>query len=362
MSALLGILFHAIGGFAAGSFYIPLKQVRNWAWESSWLVNGVAAWMLLPLIVALLTVPGVLAVLETALTELQDAAGYTFLFGLLWGVGGLTFGLSIRYLGVALGTTIALGCCAAFGTLVPPLIEGQLLETICGGGGRTVLAGLAVCFLGIAVGGVAGRRREVLAAATPATSDVSGDDDVAGAMPQGTNVSAGLIVAVTAGLLSACFAFGLAAGGPIAALSVARGTQPLFQSSAVLVLLLWGGFLTNAAWCLYMNAQNRSFKDYTSSGSPTTSLPANYGWAALAGSIWYFQFMFYGMGSSYLGAGFEFASWSIHMAFIIFFSNAWGLYFREWAGVDAGTKRLLYLSLSLLLISVVLIGIGGSEG
>ena len=346
MTAVLGILFHAIGGFAAGSFYIPLKRVRDWTWESGWLISGVAAWILLPITVALLTVPGVAEVLSTALTELPAASGYTFLFGLLWGIGGLTFGLSIRYLGVALGTTIALGCCAAFGTLVPPLVEGRLAEAVSGGGGQLVLIGLIVCFLGIAVGGVAGRRREQQAEAAAPTREPS-------------NVTRGLTVAIISGLLSACFAFGLAAGGPVAELSVARGTTPLFQSSAVLVILLWGGFLTNAVWCLYMNWRRGSFVDY---GDDTAPLPANYGWAALAGSIWYFQFMFYGMGSSYLGAEFEFASWSIHMAFIIFFSNVWGLYFNEWAGVDGVTKQLLYLSLSLLVISVVLIGIGGSEG
>jgi L-rhamnose-H+ transport protein len=319
MSALLGIFFHAVGGFAAGSFYIPLKRVRDWSWESGWLVNGVAAWILLPFIVALLTVPGTVDILGTALTSERTAAGYTFLFGLLWGIGGLTFGLSIRYLGVALGTTIALGCCAAFGTLVPPLVEGRLLELFTAAGGATVGVGLLICFLGIALAGVAGRRREV--ERPNETEDTE------------RNFLLGLAVAVVSGVLSACFAFGLAAGGPVAELSVARGTAPLFQSSAVLVILLWGGFLTNALWCLWMNWRNGSFGDYTSGRAPLT---ANYLWAVLAGSIWYFQFMFYGMGSSYLGPAFDFASWSIHMAFIILFSNLWG----STSGSGGGRERV----------------------
>jgi L-rhamnose-H+ transport protein len=343
MSALLGIFLHAVGGFAAGSFYIPLKKVRDWSWESGWLVNGVAAWILLPMIVALLTVPGTIDVLGLALTGGQKAAGYTFLFGLLWGIGGLTFGLSIRYLGVALGTTVALGCCAAFGTLVPPLVEGRLLGLFTAPGGATVGIGLLLCFVGIALGGVAGRRREL---ETPDTEDGE------------RNYLLGLTVAVISGVLSACFAFGLAAGGPIAELSVARGTAPLFQSSAVLVILLWGGFLTNAIWCLWTNWRNGSFGDYIDGSAP---LQPNYLWAALAGSIWYFQFMFYGMGSSYLGPAFDFASWSIHMAFIILFSNLWGLYFREWRGAGGGTKMVLYGALLLLVVSVVLIGAGSSQ-
>ncbi|NJC27619.1 L-rhamnose/proton symporter RhaT [Neolewinella antarctica] len=343
MSSILGIFLHAVGGFAAGSFYIPFKRVRDWAWESAWLVNGVAAWILVPLVVALLTVPGTFEVLKEALAAERSAAGYTFLFGLLWGVGGLTFGLSLRYLGVALGTTVALGCCAAFGTLVPPIIEGTLAEKFASTSGLVVLAGLLICFAGIAVGGYAGLLRE-----RGATADKQDGEEE-------RDTRKGVLVAVVSGLLSACFAFGLASGAPIAELAVARQTAPLFQSSPVLVILLWGGFLTNVVYCLYRNGVNKTFGDY---GNSSTPLVSNYLWAGLAGMTWYFQFMFYGMGSTFLGPAYDFASWSIHMAFIIFFGNAWGLYFDEWAGVSRGTKRVLYTSLALLLVSVILIGAG----
>ena len=351
MGAFLGIFLHAVGGLAAGSFYIPLKQVRGWAWETGWLVNGVSAWILVPFIVALLTVPGTMEVLGLALTTEASAAGYTFLFGLLWGIGGLTFGLSIRYLGVALGTTIALGFCAAFGTLLPPIVKGQLLAAFAGTSGLLVLLGLVVCFGGIALAGVAGRRREVQ------QSD-SGGAAAGGKGNAERQFGKGLLVAAISGMLSACFAFGLAAGGPIQQLTVARGTVPLFQSSAVYVILLWGGFLTNAVYCVFMHVRNRTAGDYT---ADTGRQGANYGWAALAGAIWYLQFMFYGMGSSFLGPAYDFASWSIHMAFIIFFSNAWGLYYREWSSVRSSTLRLLYGALGVLLVSVVLIGLGSSE-
>ena len=345
MGALLGIALHAVGGFAAGSFYIPLKRVRGWAWESGWLVSGVAAWILLPLTVALLTVPGTLAVLGRSMEDQPVAASYTFMFGLLWGIGGLTFGLSIRYLGVALGTTVALGFSTAFGTLIPPLVEGRLLQSFASAGGGLVLLGLLICGTGMALAGVAGKRREDLLTGANA------------AAPQ-ANYTRGLLVATFSGVLSACFAFGLAAGGELANMAIAQGTPPLFQNSTVLVILLWGGFITNAVWCLLMNYRNRTFEDYTAAYSGRQM--GNFAWAALAGSIWYFQFMFYGMGSSYLGPAYEFASWSIHMAFIIFFSNLWGLYFQEWAAVDGVTRRLLYLALTLLVISVVLIGVGSN--
>lgn len=344
MGAILGIFLHAVGGFAAGSFYIPLKRVCGWAWASGWLVSGVAAWLVVPLVVAWLTVPDLFGVLAAGIRDVPDAVRWTFLFGVLWGVGGLTFGLSLRYLGVALGTTVALGCCAAFGTLVPPVVEGRLMAAFSGTSGNVVLLGLLVCFAGIAVGGRAGQLRERETSADAASP----------AAPDERNYTKGLLVAVISGLLSACFAFGLSAGGPLAELATERGTAPLFQSSAVLVVLLWGGFLTNAVYCLAMNIRHRTFSDYTDART------GNYGWASLAGAIWYFQFMFYGMGSTFLGERYEFASWSIHMAFIILFGNLWGLYFREWRDTSVRTRRVLGVSLGLLLISVVLIGMGSN--
>lgn len=340
MGSLLGIFLHAVGGFAAGSFYIPLKKVKGWAWESGWLISGVAAWLVVPLLVALLTVPETFTVLANSLSDTSVAAGYTFLFGLLWGIGGLTYGLSLRYLGVALGSTVALGCCAAFGTLMPPLVEGRLVEAFSGRAGMMVLGGVLVCFSGIVMGGIAGRMRE---------------REQAEREKADTDFARGLVVAVLAGILSACFAFGLAAGDELASLAVARDTAPLFQNSTVLVVLLWGGFVTNAVYCLIQNRRNRSFGDYGRGGGG-----ANYFWAASAGAVWYFQFMFYGMGSTFLGPEYDFASWTIHMAFIILFSNLWGIYFDEWAGTSRSTRGVLYATLGLLAVSVVMIGVGSN--
>ena len=121
MNPVLGVFLHALGGYAAGSFYIPFKKVRNWAWESYWLVSGVFAWILVPWIVAGLTVPNLYQVLSSAPAGSLAAC---YVFGVLWGVGGLTFGLSMRYLGMSLGYAMALGYCAAFGTIMPPIYFG----------------------------------------------------------------------------------------------------------------------------------------------------------------------------------------------------------------------------------------------
>ena len=343
MSSLAGLLLHAVGGFAAGSFYIPIKRVRGWAWESGWFVLGIAAWLLVPIAVAAATTPALWQVLAQAAPETR---AYTYGFGVAWGVGGLTFGLALRYLGVSLGMAVALGLTAAFGTLVPPLYEGTLGALAATTGGAATLVGVAVCLAGIGVCGYAGVLRE-RAGVDAAASE--GDDEL--------DLRRGLLVAVVSGTLSACFAFGLAAGAPISAAAEAAGAPAIFQNNATLVVILLGGLTTNGLYSLYLNARRGTFADYAAADAPLFS---NYAWASLGGLTWYLQFFFYGMGETLLGERFAFASWTLHMAFIILSSTAWGLYYREWAGAGDESRRALWWGLGLIVGSTVLIGVGNA--
>jgi L-rhamnose-H+ transport protein len=340
MAAALGILLHGLGGFAAGSFYLPIQRIKDWAWETSWLVNGLAAWLVVPWVVGLLTVPDVAGVLASAPLS---ALGWCYLFGVLWGVGSLTFGLAMRFLGISLGMAVALGFTAAFGTLVPPIWEGTFLDLLGTASGRITVGGVALCLVGIGVAGRAGMMKE---------GDVTDEEKTA--VVEEYDLRKGVGVAVVAGVLSACFAFGLAAGRPIAEAAIAAGADPLWQNNAVLIAVLAGGLTTNGLACLWMGWRNRTFGDF---GDDDVRLARNYGLAALAGLTWYLQFFFYGMGTTFLGEAYEFASWSIHMAFIILFSNAIGVGQGEWRGAAPRTMRTLGLGLFVLLASVVLIGL-----
>ena len=341
MNPLLGIILHAIGGFAAGSFYIPFKKVKNWAWESYWLVSGVAAWLIMPWLIAFLTVPGLMSLLSAAP---KSSMFWSYLFGLLWGVGGLTFGLSMRYLGMSLGYALALGFCAAFGTIIPPIYFGTFGDLIKNLSGLTTLGGMIICLLGIAVCARAGvsKEREL-------------PDEEKKKTIQEFNFAKGFWVAIFAGIMSACFAFGIAAGKPIAQLAVERGVPSLWQNSPVFVCILAGGFTTNFVWCVFLNIRNRTAKDYLHSGD--ASIVVNYIFSALAGISWYFQFMFYGMGTTQMGK-YDFSSWSIHMAFIIVFSNVWALVFREWKGCSRRTLRTIIVGILVLIFSTMIIGLG----
>lgn len=337
-----------LGGLAAGSFYIPFRRVRGWSWESYWLVGGVFSWIVAPWALALLTCPGVVQVLsEAPWPSLLRSYG----FGLMWGVGGLTFGLSMRYLGVSLGMAVALGYCAAFGTLMPPLVAGQMGEIITSLGGQVVLGGVAVCLAGILVTGLAGMSKE---------SELPEAEKKR--VIQEFDFFKGILVATFSGVMSAGMSYGIAAGKPIAELArqanLARGATTdfanLWQNTPVFVVILAGGFTANFLWCMALNLRNRSGGDYLNRQTP---LANNYFFSALAGTTWYLQFMFYGMGTTQMGP-YDFSSWSLHMASIILFSTAWGIGLHEWRGTSGRTRRRLALGLVVLVASLVTVGYG----
>lgn len=344
----LGVILHAIGGFAAGSFYIPFKSVRRWSWESYWLVGGVFSWIIAPWTAAVLIVPNLRQVLAGAPL---DSLMWTYLFGVLWGIGGLTFGLSMRYLGLSLGYALALGFCAAFGTIVPPAFSGEIVKLARALSGQITLGGVLVCLLGIAICGMAGMRKEKELPANEKTATI-----------REFNFKTGLWVAIFAGLMSACMAFAFAAGKPIGALAIERGTPHLWQNLPILVVVLLGGFTTNFIWCIYLNLRNRSLRDYVDGGGSTalgnlSGLAWNYFFAASAGITWYLQFFFFGMGKTKMGR-YDFSSWTIHMAFIIVFSNLWGIWFHEWRGVGRPTMARVWTGVAVLVLSTIVIGLG----
>ena len=341
MNPILGIFLHALGGYAAGSFYIPFKKVRNWAWESYWIISGVFAWLVAPWVTAYLTVPDLWNVLSTSP---GGSLLMCYIFGVLWGVGGLTFGLSMRYLGMSLGYAMALGYCAAFGTIIPPIYFGTFGGLIATTSGLVTLGGVVVCLIGIAVCGWAGISKE---------KELS--DDQKKETIKEFNFNKGIWIAFVCGIMSACFAFGIAAGKPIAERAAALGTGALWVNSPVFIAIMAGGFTTNLLWCVYLNLKNKSGGDYINSGD--VSLFRNYFFSGLAGTIWYFQFMFYGMGTTKMGQ-YDFSSWSIHMAFIIVFSNIWGLIFHEWKGSSRRTLTIIIAGIGVLVLSTFVIGAG----
>lgn len=349
MQAILGVLFHSLGGIASGSFYMPYNKVKGWAWESYWMVGGTFSWLILPPLAAWITVPDFL---EIILASSNDILTFTFFMGLLWGVGGLSYGLGIRYLGMSLGNSVVLGFCAAFGAIVPSIYyninptEGKVSFTdmLASTGGQVVLIGVVVCLLGIAISGKAGMLKE---------NELS-DEEKKKSIAE-FNLYKGLAIGVLSGILSSFFSFGIEAGKPLADAAVEAGFDPLYQNNVTFVVILWGGLTTNLIWTTILSLRNKSYTDFVNKENP---IVRNFLFSALAGSIWYLQFFFYGMGESKLGNGAS--SWILHMSTIILTANIWGIYRKEWKGVATKTKATITVGIILILLSVVLVGVGNS--
>lgn len=376
MNPFIGILYHWLGGFMSATNFIPFRRIKRWSWEIYWLIQGVAAWLIAPPLVASIFVPHLFSIIRATS---HSTIGWAMLWGALWGVGGLTFGLSIRYLGIALGYSISLGLCTAFGTLIPPLYYKQMGELVRVRSGVTILVGIAVCLLAVVVNGLAGvmKEREI----TAEQKLELGERDF--------SMTRGIGVAIFAGIMSSFFAFGLQAGAPIAAIArvrlLAEGHLDLWRNLPVLIVVLWGGFVTNLVWSIVLIIRNRSADQFSGAagsnpmrgvkvGGDTLidldprdaakvlritprALAANYFFATAAGIIWYFQFFFYSLGQTKMGQ-YDFASWTLHMASIIIFASLWGLALKEWAGTSRRAKATLALGLSLLIGSTLIVGYG----
>lgn len=378
-----GVFLHWCGGLASGSFYVPYKGVKKWSWETYWLVGGVFSWIICPWAFAYFMTNDLFGVLAQ---QSWNTLGWTYLFGVLWGLGGLTYGLTMRYLGLSLGTGVALGYCAAFGTLVPPIFKAltpnffvfansaNIVELAKSTSGQITLAGVGVCMVGITIAALAGYVKESQMPEEQKKKSI-----------KEFSFKKGILVATFCGIMSACFAFALQAGKSINAASLAAGTDSVLTGLPTLPVLLLGGFTTNFIWCVMLNFKNGTGYQYLASHvqpehahhggtgsehSPTAAAATNasemdlkipvlpnYLFCALAGTTWYLQFFFYTMGANKMGK-YDFASWTLHMSSIIIFATMWGWIFREWKGSSKKAHLLIAGGVATLILATIVIGFG----
>ena len=329
MEIVFGLLIIAVGAFCQSSSYVPINKIQQWSWESYWFVQGVFAWLVFPFLGALLAVPDGHSLFELY-TAYPKESLLTAVFGMLWGVGGLTFGLSMRYLGVALGQSIALGTCAGLGTILTPLFLGRPGDLT-----SAVISGVVATLLGIAIIGVAGHMK----------SQSLSEEEKQKAVKD-FNFTKGIVVALLAGFMSACFSIGLGFGEP---LNFGDATADIYKTLPATLMVTMGGFLTNAAYCLYQNMRNKSFSDYQQSDLWANNLL----FCALAGALWYSQFFGLSLGKGFLtdSPSLLTFSWCILMALNVVFSNVWGIILKEWKGCSAKTILVLLAGIAVLILS-----------
>lgn len=363
MNALLGIFFHALGGGASGSWYMPYDWVKKWRWEIYWITGGIFSWLIMPFLAVVLTVPDWQGIIHAS----QGRVIFnTYFMGLLWGIGGLTYGLAIRYLGMSLGNSVLLGITSVVGSLGLPVLRNipgvaglipaglSFSDLFDSTGGRIVLLGILILLVGIVLSGRAGIKK---------------DKDI-GKVKEGVNtefkLSKGLIIAIVSGVLSAFFSFGIDAGKDMSAVArnlavqhaypfvtqTGTGFKYLFENNIIFFVILWGGLTTNLIWSVALIFKNKTGGDFVDKKLPLVS---NYLFCALAGTTWFLQFFFYGMGETKIGNGAS--SWTLHMATIILTANLWGFWRKEWKGVSKKTYRMILFGIGAILLSVIVIGV-----
>ena len=363
MNVLLGIIFHSLGGISSGSWYMPFNLVKKWRWEIYWIIGGLFSWLIMPFVAVMLTTPGWQQILSSTDTS---TIRLTYVLGALWGIGGLTYGLGIRYLGMSLGNSVLLGITSLVGSLGLPILRnvGYLGEILPKGdsftdmlsttSGRVILFGIFILMIGIILSGRAGLMK---------------DKELAN-VKEGVNsefkLVTGLIIAVISGVLSAFFSFGIDAGKAMGEqvrqialennFSFVSDGKYLFENNIIFLVILWGGLTTNLIWSVILILKNKTGGDLVDNKSP---LLKNYLLCALAGTTWFLQFFFYGMGETKIGNGAS--SWILHMSTIILTANLWGFYRKEWAGVSKKTRITIFTGIGLILLSVIIMGIAKSD-
>lgn len=339
MQLFNGIFFHGVGASSAALCYTPEKKVRGWSWQTYWLAQAAVCWLVLPVVVAMMTVPSLDMVLKeapgTAMTR-------SFLLGMAYGIGGTAFGMAIRYIGFSLTYAVSVGLSCVLGTLLPPVMDGSIGNVVKGSGGSWILTGVVLGAVGIAFCGIAGWMKEKELGSTP-----------------GYSFKKGLPLCILAGILSAFYGFAINAGKPISDLAAAHGAG-VFQVNAVYIFSNSGAFLTTLVYTVYLHRKHGTFNQYKRAAI-TGALATNYLMAALTGIFWYGQFFFYGLGHVNLGK-YEFSSWAIHMILLVLFSAVVGVVLKEWKFTKARTRRVLIGALLILLFAVILLTYGNYKG
>jgi L-rhamnose-H+ transport protein len=306
LGILAGIGWHIVGAACAASFYAPIEKVRKWSWETTWALAGFFSWILLPIGVSLLLLPhffGFYAAINTGLLL------KVVLFGAMWGVGNVSYGLTMRHLGMSLGIGVAIGVTLVVGTLVPPLMHGQGIMLFTTESGLFTMAGVLVALIGVATVSYAGHQKE----------------QQLGSEVREFNVTLGLALAVMCGIFSSGFSFGLDAATPIRTAAINAGVAPLYARLPSYVLIMGGGAIVNLCYCLIRLAALKRLSLRADLSQPRGVLLKNAALAATGGIMWYLQFFFYSWGEANIPQRLSYVNWMLHMSIYVLCGGLVGL-------------------------------------
>ena len=339
LSIIAGIGFHLIGAASAASFYAPIEKVKRWSWETTWAVAGLFSWILLPIGVSLFLLPDFNAFYASMGPHLLLKVA---LFGAMWGVGNVSYGLTMRYVGMSLGIGIAIGTTLVVGTLIPPLMNHQAAMLVTTRGGQLTLAGVLVALIGVVMVSYAGHQKEV---------------QLSGKVRE-FNVKLGLLLAVLCGIFSSGMSFAINAARPMEAAALHLGVNPLYAALPSYVIIMGGGAVINMSYCFIRLAALRRLSLRADLAQPRATLVRNGLLAATGGIMWYLQFFFYAWGSANVPQQLFYVNWMLHMSMYVLCGGLVGLALGEWAGVGSRPVRLLWAGILVIIAAANLVGLG----
>lgn len=327
---LIGIILVIVATFFQGSFGLGMKYMNPLKWEAWWLVHAVVAMILIPTVWAYIVTPDLFTVISQAST---DTILYAMLFGAMWGVGGILFGKSVPYIGMSLTYGIVLGLCAAAGSLIPFFSNSspEMMASL-----PKVIGGVVLLVIGVAFAAYAGIIKD------KATANEEGGSE-------NKNLKTGLIIAVLSGLLSAALGIGFANGIDIKQLAENAGASVMNSSLAVWVVVLWGGFIINAGYAVFLLTKNKTWNSFS-----TPNAGKAYMWAIIASVFWFGALGIYGQGATLMGDLGAVIGWPILMGGGLIISNVWAYRSGEWNGAPKALKTLL-LGIAVIVIGIVVI-------
>lgn len=340
-SIFAGIGWHMIGAAAAASFYAPIEKVKKWSWETTWAVAGIFSWVILPIGVSLMLLPHFGAFYSSIPASVLIPV---FLFGCMWGIGNVNYGLTMRYLGMSLGIGVAIGITLIVGTLVPPIVHGRLLAILATSSGAWTMAGILTALVGIAVVTYAGHQKE----------------RAQNVVVQEFNLRKGLILAILCGIFSSGMSFAIDAARPMAAAAQHLGVKHLYAALPAYVIIMGGGALVNFAYCFSRLGFVKNISLARDLAQPRRILLINAALAASGGIMWYFQFFFYAWGEANVPSRLFFINWMLHMSLYVLFGGIVGLSLGEWRGAGKRPVRWLWVGMLIIILAANLIGLGAT--
>jgi len=338
-SIAAGIGWHIVGASMAASFYAPIERVKKWSWETTWALAGIFSWVLLPIGVSLILLPNFHSFYAGMGTSLLLKVA---LFGAMWGVGNVSYGLTMRYLGMSLGIGVAIGVTLVVGTLVPPLMHGQAAMLFTTRSGLITMSGVLVALIGVGIVSWAGHQKEV---------QLKGHQ-------QEFNVGLGLSLAVLCGIFSSGMSFAIDAAQPMQTAALALHINPLYAALPSYVIIMGGGAAINFAYCFIRLAVLPRLSLRNDLSLPRPVLARNALLASTGGIMWYLQFFFYAWGAANIPQHLAYVNWMLHMSIYVLCGSLVGLALGEWAEVNNRSIRLLWAGVLVIIAAANLVGLG----